>query len=69
MDRPKGCYTDQSKSDREKNISYDNTHMWNSTFKTDTNEFLYKTETVLLLSKTNLWLPKLKHQEKDKSGA
>ena len=43
--------------------------MWNSTFKNDTNEFLYKTETVLLLSKTNLWLPKQKNQEIGKPGA
>ena len=26
--------------------------------KSDTNEFIYKTETDLQISKTNLWLPK-----------
>ena len=29
MDGPRGCHTDWSKSDRERQISYDITYMWN----------------------------------------
>ena len=32
--------------------------MWNLILKNDTNELIYKTETDLQISKTNLWLPK-----------
>ena len=35
--------------------------MWNLIFKNDTNVLIYKTETDLQISKTNLWLPKGKH--------
>ena len=35
---------------------YDITYMWN--LKYHTNEFIYKTETVLQTLKANLWLPK-----------
>ena len=35
--------------------------MWNLTFKNDTNELIYKTETDSQISKTNLWLPKGRH--------
>ena len=31
-------------------------------FKNNTNELIYKTETDLQISKTNLWLPKRKHR-------
>ena len=33
------------KQDRERQIPYDITHMWNLIFKNDTNEVIYKTET------------------------
>ena len=42
---------------RERQI-YDITHMWNLILKKDTNELIYKTETDLQKTKTNLWLPK-----------
>ena len=45
-----------SKSDRERQISYDTTSMWN--LKNDTNELIYKTETDSLTWKTCSWLPK-----------
>ena len=43
MGGSKDCHTKWSKSDRERQISYDITYMWN--LKYDTNELIYKTET------------------------
>ena len=43
MDGPRGYQPKWSKSDRERQISYDITYMWN--LKYDTNEITYKTET------------------------
>ena len=45
---------------REKQVSFDTTHMWDLIFKNDTKEFIYKTETDLQIAKTKLWLPKEK---------
>ena len=42
MDGPKDYYTNWSKSDRERQISYDITYMWN--IKNHTSELIYKTE-------------------------
>ena len=42
MDGPRDYHTKWSKSDRERQISCDNTYMWN--VKNDTNELMYKTE-------------------------
>ena len=54
------------KSERERQISYDITHMWN--LKNDTNELIYETETDSQIQKTNLWLSKGKVRGRDKSG-
>ena len=43
MDGPRDYRTKWSKSDRERQISYDITYMWN--LKNDTNEIIYKIET------------------------
>ena len=43
MDGPRDYHTKRSKSDRERQISYDITYKWN--LKSNTNELLYKTET------------------------
>ena len=43
MDGPRDYHTEQSKSDRERQIPYDITYMWN--LKYGTNEPTYKTET------------------------
>ena len=40
---PSVCHTEWSKSERERQIPYDITYMWN--LKYDTNEPIYKTET------------------------
>ena len=48
---------------RQRQISYDNIHMWNLIFKNHRNELIYKTKTESQTSKTNLWLPKGKHGE------
>ena len=52
-----------SKSDKEKQISYDITRIWNlkKKKKGNTNEFIYKTETGSQILKTNLWLSKGRH--------
>ena len=47
---------------RQRQISYDITHIWNLILKNDTNELIYKTETDIQTEKTNLWLPKGKCQ-------
>ena len=43
MDGLRGHSAKWSKSDRERQITYDITYMWN--LKYDTNELIYKTET------------------------
>ena len=43
MDGHRDYPTKWSKSDRERQIPYDITYMWN--LKNNTNEFIYKTET------------------------
>ena len=43
MDGPRDYHTKRSKSERERQISYDITYMW--TLKYDTNEHIYETET------------------------
>ena len=43
VDEPSGCHTDWSKSDKERQTSYDTISMWN--LKYDTNEPIYETET------------------------
>ena len=45
MDGPRDYHPEWRKSDRERQISYDTTHMWNLILKNDTNELIYKTET------------------------
>ena len=42
MDGPRGYHTKWSKSEKERQISYDMTYLWN--LKYDTNELIYKTE-------------------------
>ena len=53
MDGPRDYHTKSSKSERERHLSYDITHMWNLTEKNDINELIYKTETDSQISKTN----------------
>ena len=60
MDGPRDYHPKWSKSDRERQISYDITHMWNLILKNGTNELIYKTETNSQILKTKL-LPKGKH--------
>ena len=43
VDGPRDDHTNWSKSDRERQISYDITYMWNIK-KNDTNELTYKSE-------------------------
>ena len=42
MDSARGYHTKQRQSERERQISYDITHLW--TLKYDTTEFTYETE-------------------------
>ena len=51
MDGPRDYHTNWSKSDRERQISYDIAYMWN--LKYDTNELIYKTETDIKKKKTH----------------
>ena len=43
MDRPRDYHTKWSESEKERQIPYDITYMWN--LKYDTDELIYKTET------------------------
>ena len=43
MDTTRDYHTNWSKSERERQIPYDITYMWN--LKYDTNEYIYETET------------------------
>ena len=43
MNGPRNCHAEWSKSNRERQISYDITYMWN--LKYDTNEPIYERET------------------------
>ena len=52
--QPGDYHTKWSKSDRERQISYDIAYMWNLK-KKNTNQLFYKTETDS--QRTNLWLP------------
>ena len=55
--------------DRERQISYGITHMWDLILKNDTNDVIYKTEKDSPILKTNLWLPKGKRRTgRDKLG-
>ena len=61
---PRDYHTKWNRSERERQLLYDITYMWN--LKYDTNPLIYKTETDS--QKTNLWLPKGK-QKWDTLGA
>ena len=53
-----------SKSERERQILYDITYMWN--LKYDTDELFYETETDS--QRTSLWLPRVKGWGRDGPG-
>ena len=56
MDGARDYHAKRSKSERERQIPYNITYMWN--IKYDANELIYKIETDSQTEKTNLWLPK-----------
>ena len=58
MNGPRDYHTKWSKSERERQISYDMTYMWNLKKRYITNEPIYEAETDWQTLKTNLWLPK-----------
>ena len=45
MDEPRGYHTKWGKSERERQVSYDITYMWNLNY--DTDELIYEIETDL----------------------
>ena len=53
MERPIDYNTKQNKSERERQIPYNITYMWNLK-KNDTNELTYKTEIESKMQKTNI---------------
>ena len=56
MDERRDCHSEWSKSDRDRQISYNIAYMWNLT-KEGIDELIYKTRIELQMEKTNLWLP------------
>ena len=56
MGGPRDYHTKRSKSEREKQIPYNITYMWN--LKYNTNEHIYKTEMDSQIQRTDLWLPR-----------
>ena len=65
MEGPRDYHTKQNKSERERQISYDNTYVRN--IKYNMNDLIYKAETDSQTQKANLWLPKGK-AGRDKLG-
>ena len=59
MDRPRNCHT--SKSERERQIPYGITYVWN--LKYDTNELIFKSEIDSQTQKTDFWLPRRERGE------
>ena len=55
MDGHVDHYTKLRMLERERQIPYAITYMWN--LKYDTKELIYKTKTDLLIWRTDLWLP------------
>ena len=53
MDAARDYHTKWSKTEKEKQISHDSTHLWN--LKYDTTEPIYKRD--LWTQRTDLWLP------------
>ena len=68
MDGPGDYHTKWSKSDRERQISYDIAYMRNLKKKNNTNELIYKTETDSQTERMNLWLPEGKGGRRDRLG-
>ena len=64
MNGSRDFHTKWGKSDRERQISY---HFYVES-KNYTNKLIYKTETDLQISKSNLWLPKGNFGGSDISG-
>ena len=56
MDANRDYHTKRSNSERERQIPYNITYMWN--LKYDTNEPIYKTETDSQTQRTDWWLPR-----------
>ena len=55
MDELRDYHAKGGRSDRERQIPYAITYMWN--LKYDTNELIYETETESQPQRTDLWLP------------
>ena len=55
MDGPRDYHAKWSKSEREKQILYDITYMWNLNY--GTKELIYEAETDSQTYRTNMWLP------------
>ena len=56
LKRPRDYHTKWSKSERERQLPYGITFMWN--LKYDTSELLYETEIDSQIQRTDLWLPR-----------
>ena len=65
MDGPRDYYTKWSKPDRERQISYDITYIWN--LKNESNELIHKQKWLTYIE-NNLWLPKGESGGRDKLG-
>ena len=55
MDEPRDYHTTSSKSERERQMAYDITYMWN--IKYDTDEHICKTKTDSQTQGADVWLP------------
>ena len=66
MGATRDSHTKFSKSERERQMPYDITYMWN--LKYGKNEPIYKTETDLQRLRIDLWLPREREREWDGLG-
>ena len=65
MDGSRNYHTNWNKSERERQIAYDITYLWN--LKRDTNKPNYKTETNSQTQKVTLWFPQGAVEEQERS--
>ena len=65
MDGPRDYHTMRSESERERQIPYDITYMWN--LKYDANEHTLQKQTQI--QRTDLWLPRGREVEEGRIGS
>ena len=66
VDRTRDSHTKRGKAERERQILYDTTYMWN--LKYDSNDSIYRNRNRSWTWRTDLWLPGIQEREGDGWG-